>query len=271
MLLAIAILIVSVLLTLMQFLRLSYVGLKVAGTLAFMLLSLGIWNVIEQHYEQKQYIAALERIATRIDWQQTKAYVDLLNDPSSIAAEGISALIKIVPPGSPLLRSIIDEQAIRLGCGQSSRQSPSTMHADIAEKVYRAFEDASGSIYTDVERKAGIEHLFYSGRQSGVAPGGNARINLTLDRGPVATSNIRGLSDLNGKVLVALLQAPASSSALLSSLELDLDTNAGHYLLTLAAPFAWKDGLPRVLPRTLATKRFVGVCIPAGFFRNISE
>lgn len=267
MLLSIATQTLSVLLNILQFLRQSRSGLKVATGVALLLISLIFWGAIEQRREHSQDTAIRDRAVTHIDWVNTEAYLDLLNDPGTVAPAAVMGFAKIISPESKLLRPVSDPEAVRAACAGRDGPIISALPEELAERLFRALERPEGAYAVD-ERKAGIDHLYYFGKTEVQSPCGRTRVKLELEpnTGPNATSNYLGLSDLNGKVIVAVIQAMQIERPMLSALELDLKTSAGPMRLSMPAPIRMNqaDGKPAVI--ATPTQRFVGVCIPEKYF-----
>ena len=139
----------------------------------------------------------------------------------------VSTYIKLVTPGMLNAPRQIDLAALQRSCVGDKQWGYDSLPEDQAERLYRTFEREDGSTVIDDESKAGIEHLFYSGDSLIQTHAGNSRVRMHLNRGPTARTSVASLTDLEGGVLVALVQAPSVHHVTLSALEIVLQTNAG--------------------------------------------
>ncbi|WP_168792422.1 hypothetical protein [Paraburkholderia aromaticivorans] len=263
MILSITIFAVSITLTLFQYLKQSRFGWQVAKGLSLLLFALSIWNVYEQNKDRDFYITSLEQIGTRVNWGDTDVSVELLNEAEMVPAGAVSVQMKLLAPTQLRLppNSAIELDAIERSCIVDAQQGLGYMSAQDAEKLFHAFARPDGSIYLNTEKKAGIEHLMYLGKETVRGPLGNARVQMRLDRGPDTQSQFSSLSDLNGAIVIALIQAVSVQNPIISSVSMQLVTAAG--LQRIDVPVRLLDPSNT---RPITGSRYVGLCIPKEYF-----
>jgi hypothetical protein len=88
-----------------------------------------------------------------------------------------------------------------------------------------------------------------------------AGVRIRLDLGPNTQSQFSSLSDFNDTIGIALIQTGPAKELIVSSLSVELETAAGpqpiHIPVRLIEPGN---------PRLLTGNRYVGFCVPKGYF-----
>lgn len=262
MILSIAILAVAITLTLFQFLKQSRLGWQVAKALSLLLFALSAWNAYEQDKDREFYIGSLEKIGTRINWQNTDVSVELLNDVETVPTQAVSVQIKFLSPSHLRLPpdSSINFGAIQRSCVVDPHLGLGYMPSLEAEKLFHAFARADGSIVLNTEKEAGIEHLLYSGKETLATPLG-ARVRMHLDLGPNTQSQFSSLSDFNNAIIIALVQAGPMNDPIISSLSMKLATAAGGQPIYVPVRLIEPGNA-----RPLTGSRYVGLCVPKEHF-----
>ena len=134
------------------------------------------------------------------------------------------------------------------------------MPAQEAEELFRAFEQPNGTIVIQEERDAGIEHVWYSGKEVLADPVGYSIVQLHLEYGPSARSQFTSLSDLNGATVIAYIQATIPDP-IVASLSGQLASAAGIQKIRFPVSFHELGN-----SRRLTGSRYVGICIPNDYF-----
>lgn len=91
-------------------------------------------------------------------------------------------------------------------------------------------------------------------------------MKLGVEFGPDAQTRFASLNDLNGNLVVARIQAGAVNRPILSALTLNIESNAGRQLLYYPLRLISEKGGEGILRLKFSSTRFVGICIPEGFF-----
>jgi hypothetical protein len=266
MILAISLVVLSTSLAMLQFWAPSWSLWRLAQFLGLALIGLSVFSIIEQDRERQFTIASLERIGTHVNWEKSDTTIDLLNEPASVTASNYSVQAKLISTTNnslpPQALRILKESRTR--CTIDERWKYGYLTDSDAELLFMAFEK-DGAISINSEREAGIEHIFYRGAKVSEAPLGSASVSMAIELAPNAQTRFASLNDLNGSVLIALLQAGPAKDAMMSAVSFNIESNAGRQLLHIPLRLVREGGIHG---RTLAFsgRRFVGICIPDGFF-----
>ncbi|TDQ93131.1 hypothetical protein [Paraburkholderia silvatlantica] len=261
--------IVSTVLLMLQFIDRSQRKWYIAPALSVILLGLSVCSIWEQNkYQEEQNkrqqfsIASLEKMGTRINWKNTEVSVGLLNDPQSIAAQSVSVQMKILPPEILHLpnNGALDLKAIKNSCLPDPVNGIGYLPSHEAENIFNAFA-RDGVTSFDQEAKSGIMHLIYSGRSVRAGTRDNDLVQMGLDLLPNARSRFTSLSDLNGVILIALVQGGSIQNPWFSSLSMQLATAQGEQRFDF--PIHIWDPHSR---HSTVGSQYVGICVPQEYF-----
>lgn len=222
--------------------------------------AVSIFKIYGDQYDKEFAIKSLERIATRVNWDESELYLDLLTGLDDLNTGDFFVTLKILPnklthSGNDVVRSAFNQH-----CTKDKHTEFFYLSEAEAKKLYNTMLEPAG-IYHDKEKAKGIEPFYYFGDSIQDSSLFDKKAHFRLELGPNSKSQFNSLSELNNTILVGSVASPTSTDLIPTWLYFKLETNSGSHLLHFPVKFETKDGI-----LTNNSTRYVGMCFPENFF-----
>jgi len=205
-------------------------------------------------------INALERIATRIHWEDSQLILDLITNKTNLDAESFSSTLKILPYNLSAHDNKVVRQSFKHHCLKDQHSGFFYLKEAQAKKLFNTMEESAG-IYHDKEKSVGIEPLYYHAKSVEDSSLFDKKILLGLEFGPNSQTQFSSLSELNNTILVGKVIAPTSNNLTPAWIYYKLDTNSGSHLLHFPLKRKDKNGTT-----SNNSTRYIGMCFPENYF-----
>tara|TARA_R110002072_G_scaffold301462_1_gene481233 strand:+ start:13748 stop:14545 length:798 start_codon:yes stop_codon:yes gene_type:complete len=205
-------------------------------------------------------INALERIATRINWEDSLLVLDLRTDKSDLETKDFGSTLKILPFNLSNQDNQVVQQAFNQHCTKDEHSGFFYLEENQAKALYNTMAEPAG-IYHNKEKNKGIEPFYYFGDSIIDSSLFDKKVQFNLELGPNSQTRFSSLSELNNTILVGSIKAPTDPDLIPTWLYFKLDTNSGSHLLHFPLKLETQNG--KLLNNST---RYIGMCFPENYF-----
>lgn len=221
------------------------------------LIVVSIFDIYSKNKESEFQIEALKKLLEgNIYWHKSRM-LSSLTGYAPIEPTDVNIEVKIYPTTYNKLNSSVNIDKYFKYCRDESDNTYSFLSPADAESLYFEFKDKNGDLYIDIERDAGVEHLFFEGKLTEENNSIGSTINMALIKSPVSDSKISTLKQLNSSIIV--FKIGNHSSGVPSYINWRLYTDIGEQSLHI--PFRLKR-----VGYTKEISNFTALCIPQAHF-----
>jgi hypothetical protein len=221
-------------------------------------ITLSLYQIIGDQHDKDFAIKSLERIATRINWGESKLELELATDLEDLRTGYFGVNLKILPNELEHNGKEVVRTALKNHCHKDKDYDFFYLTEDQAKALFNTMLEPKG-IYHAKEKAKGIEPFYYFGESIRNSSHAEKKVQFRLELGPNSKSDLSSLSELNNTIMVGQINAPASIELMPTWLYYNLDTNAGNHLLHF--PIKTKDKI-----MINEQVRYIGMCFPENYF-----
>lgn len=259
---SIIVLVLSTTLLGLQYFRQDRRSWTAAMVLIPMLMLASGFNIYEEMKAQKFSMITLEKMATRINWSESRLKANFHSEPQKVSNSEVTVQVKIYSKRVTDLPLGIDFDSFYQQCDKDEVFGYSHLPPSSAEKLFHAYQEADGSIYDKKEEVAKVERFYYVGGETTATDFDPTVMLMELIKGANVNSVYTSLADLNGSIIVGRLST--NSEIWPTSLQWELKSSAGQLLLYMPFKFIKNQGSQSI-------SKYVGVCFPQQYFWSSKE